>query len=168
MQAIQKELYEVKREIRQSIAVGCVHLIANPNQALVVRFKREGQDHYMPDFRIKYMETAGGMQLAIHPIVANGLGSGRYFQASEAPAIMDAVIGQIRRIITRQEEFADRFQRDDQRVVDIQVIMVDELAQPVERTRPDEFMDLFPAAETVELKLPSDVKTGQGVLPLSK
>lgn len=165
MQAVQKELYEVKAEIRQSIAVGVMRLLSNPNQALVIRFKREGQEHFTPDFRIKYMKTAGGMQIAFHDIVVNGLGSGRYFAAGEAQAIMDAAIGQIRRIITRQDEFADRFKRDDQRVVDLQVILVDEEVQPVGHTKHDEYLDIFPDATTITLEMPPGMKTGQTTLP---
>jgi len=166
MQAAQKELYEVSSSIRSAVIVGAVHLRENSNKAMVLRFKREGQEHFTPAFRIKYMQTAGGMMYGIHDIIVNGLGSGIYEGDGEIGDLMTTVTMKIRQVIDRQENFADRFNRDDQRVVDLQVIMVDEELQPVGHTRHDEYVDLFPEAETITLELPADVKSGQAS-PLS-
>ena len=167
MQAKQQELHNVPVTMREAIVFGLMHLREHPERALVLRFKRENSEHFTPAFRIKFMQTAGGMQFGFSDIIANGVTSGRYLPPNDTAALLTTAIEKIRHVIESQERFADRFDREDQRVVDLELILVDEIVQPVDQTNPNDFDDLFPDAGTVELKLPSDVKTGQGVLPLS-
>jgi len=159
MQPKQKEIHDVNVKIRETIVIGVMHLLNCPGQALVVRFKREGQDHFTPAFRIKYMNTAGGMQIGLHDVIVNGLGSGQYLPAGETVEILKAAIAKIRNVVERQDSFADRFDRDDQRVVDLEVILVNENIHPVGHTNNNDYEDLFPDAIGITLTLPENIET---------
>lgn len=158
MLPVQQELHKVSVELREKLVVGLVYLYDDPDRALLVRHRCEGSTHHMPSFRIKYMNTAGGLQVGFHDVVGNGLGSGQYLPFPNTVEILELMITKIQQRIESQDRLADTFQQESQRVVDIDIIMIDESKQSIERNSHLSFDDIFPNPEVDRLDLPNQLE----------